>query len=1091
MHSKIKLPPGFLMVLFTCNALWMSAADPLWLRYPVISPDGSEIVFSYMGDLYKVSSDGGRAVQLTTHPARDYKPVWSRDGKQIAFASNRYGNFDVHIISSEGGIPKRLTFHSADDEPGDFTPDSRSVYFTSARLDHYRSSIYPTGAQPELYRISTSGGRPEQVLTTPVGNMAMAEDGNHFLFEDIKAYEDPFRKHHTSSHARDIWHCIPGELKFEKLTEFKGEDRDPVFAPYPGFYYYISEREGSFNVYKSSLESPGDITKITSFERHPVRSLSISASGTLCFGYHGEIYTLREGKEPGRVEVQVYTDQIVNQSRNLPVTGEITEMVVSPNGKEIIFIHRGEVFATSVDGSMTRRITSTPEREKNLTIHPDGNAVAYASERDNSWNIYQTKLSDKEEKYFVSSSGFGEEVLVASGKETFQPAYSPDGKELAFLEERTRLKVMVLESKEVRQVHDGGSNWSYADGDQHFEWSPDGKWFVLEFYPDDYTYTEVGLVSADGKGKIVNLTKSGFSDLVPRWMSKGKMILWLTDKTGMRSYANSGGSEYDAYGIFTTVDAYDKFMMNKEEYMLMVGEDKKEDEDKKKDEDKEEKKTKKESGKGEKGKKTVEPLKIEFDGISDRTAKLTIHSSRISDARVTPDDKKLLYFSKVEKGYDLWQTDLRTKETKVLSKFGKGPGSLHLDKEGKNVFVLSDGVIKKVEIEKGTTKPVAVKGEMVLDEQAERAYLFDHIVRQVFEKFYDRDLHGVDWDSLAAEYKEFLPHINNNHDYAEMLSELLGELNASHTGARYRKKDPTGDQTASLGAFFNPEYAGTGLKIIEIIQNGPLVDAEKKIKNGIIIEKVDGQEITGEMNYYPLLNRKAGQWCLLSFYDPDSKERWTKNVKLISGEDESKLLYKRWIKANREKVRQLSGSRVGYVHIRGMADPYYRELIKEVLGEEVNREALVVDTRWNGGGDLTEDLTNFLNGDVYETLYIREKRLGYYAPNRWTKPSIVLTNEGNYSDGHCFPCAYRDLEIGKVVGMPVAGTCTAVWWEKLQNEIVFGIPVMGIEDKSGDILENKQFEPDVKVWNDYDQSAIGKDQQLERAVVEIMLELDE
>jgi len=1086
MHCKIKSPSGLLMVLFTCNVLWLNAAEPLWLRYPAISPDGSEIVFSYMGDLYKVSSEGGRAVQLTTHPARDYKPVWSGDGTQIAFASDRYGNFDIYIIPSEGGIPERLTFHSAHDEPGDFTPNNRSVYFSSARFDHHKSSIYPTGAQPELYMISTSGGRPEQVLTTPAVNMALAGDGSHFLFEDIKAYENSFRKHHTSSHARDIWHCIPGEMKFEKLTEFEGEDRDPVFAPDEEFYYYLSEREGSFNVYRSNLESPGNVTKITSFERHPVRSLSVSVNGTLCLSYHGEIYTTREGEEPRRLEIQVYADQIVNKSKILPVTGKITEMVVSPNGKEIIFIHRGEVFATTVEGTMTRRITDTPEREKNLTIHPDGNAVAYASERNNSWNIYQTKLTDKEEKYFVTSSGFSESILVANGKETFQPAYSPDGKELAFLEERTKLKVVDLESKEFRQVHDGDSNWSYADGDQHYEWSPDGKWFVIQFFPDDYLYTEAGLISADGKGKIMNLTKSGFNDHYPRWMSKGKMILWFTDKTGMRSYAISGTSEFDAYGLFTTVDAYDKFRMSKEEYALMVGEDEKEDEEKKG------KKTKKkEADKKEKDNKKNEPLKINFDGLSDRIAKLTIHSSQISDARIIPDGSKLLYFSKMEKGYDLWQTDLRTKETKVLSKFGKGPGSLHLDKEGKNVFVLSDGAIKKVEIAEGTAEPVAIKGEMVLDEQAERAYLYDHIVRQVYQKFYDSALHGLDWDDLAAEYEKFLPHINNNHDYAEMLSELLGELNSSHTGAMFRKKDPTGDQTASLGAFFDPDYQGTGLKIVEIIRNGPLIDAEKRIRNGIIIEKIDDHEISVGMNYYPLLNRKTEQWCLLSFYDPDSKERWTKNIKLLSTEDESKLLYKRWVESNRKKVHQVSGGRVGYVHIRGMADPYYRELIKEVLGEEVNREALVVDTRWNSGGDLTEDLTDFLNGDVYETLYIREKRLGYYAPNRWTKPSIVVGNEGNYSDGHCFPAAYRDLELGKVVGMPIAGTCTAVWWEKLQNEIVFGIPVMGIEDRSGEILENRPFEPDVEVWNEYDKSAIGQDQQLERAVSEIMLELDD
>lgn len=242
MYCKTKNLTGLFTAFLICSSLLINASEPLWMRYPAISPDGSEIVFSYMGDLYRVSSEGGRAVQLTTHPARDYKPVWSGDGSKIAFSSDRYGNFDIYVIPALGGVPERLTYHSANDEPGAFTPDNKSVYFTSARLDHHKSCIYPTGAQTELYRISLDGGRPQQVLTTSLANMDLAGDGSHFLFEDVKAYEDPFRKHHTSSHARDIWHCVPDEMKFEKLTDFKGEDRDPVFAPDEDYYYYLSER---------------------------------------------------------------------------------------------------------------------------------------------------------------------------------------------------------------------------------------------------------------------------------------------------------------------------------------------------------------------------------------------------------------------------------------------------------------------------------------------------------------------------------------------------------------------------------------------------------------------------------------------------------------------------------------------------------------------------------------------------------------------------------------------------------------------------------------------------------------------------------
>jgi Tol biopolymer transport system component/C-terminal processing protease CtpA/Prc len=1047
-----------------------------------------------MGDLYKVATGGGRAVQLTSHPARDHKPLWSEDGKTLAFASDRYGNDDVFLITAEGGMPRRLTFHSAGDIPQAFTPDGRSLYFTSTRMDRRESSLYPT-RYPELYRVGVMADRPVQVLTTPVERMNLSADGSFFLFEDLKAYEDEFRKHHTSSHARDIWSCKHGSLVFTKLTSHEAEDRNPVLDPDGETFYFLSERGGSMNVYRAPLEDAAGAEPLTSFVRHPVRSLSAAVNGTLCFSFDGELYTLQQGGEPEKVKVDIYTDRVSNDVTILPVSSGVSEMVVSPNGKEILFIFRGEVFATSVEGGMTRRITSTPEREKNLSIHPEGKAVVYASERDGSWSIFQSKLTNKEDKYFVTSSAFEEEPLVQTDRTCFQPAYSPDGKEVAFLEDRTSLKVINLESKAIREIHDGSRNWSYADGDQYFAWSPDSKWFFMEFYPDRYGFTEAGMVAADGKGKIRNMTRSGFSDSRPQWMDKGRMMLWFSDKTGLRSYANSGPAQVDAYAMFLTIDAWDKFRLSKEEYALMVGEDKdkeKNNEAKKEDGKKGGKKKdekKKDGQQEDKEEKKVDPLKFDEEGMMDRVARLSLYSSYISDAKITPDGKKMLYFSRVEKGFDLWQIDLRTKENKVLAKFGKGPGSLHFDNEGKHVYVLSGGMITKVEMSSGKPKPVAIKGEMRLDEQAERACLYDHVRRQVSEKFLDTALHGTDWAGLCDDYEKFLPHINNNYDFAELLSELLGELNASHTGGRYRKSDPGGDQTASLGAFFDPEYTGDGLKITEILAGGPLVDTGK-IRAGVILEKIDGDSIRAGKNYYPLLNRKAGQWSLLSFHDPSTGERWSRNTKLISSRDQGRLLYKRWIKTTRAKVHEFSDGRVGYVHIPGMADGPFRELIKEVLGEEVDKDALVVDTRWNGGGDLVEDLTNFLVGEVYEDILYYGKLVGHYSPNTWTKPSIVLVNEGNYSDGHCFPEAYRDREIGRTVGMPVAGTCSFVWWERMMNGVVFGIPNMGVTNKAGTILENHQFEPDLVVVNEYAEIPRGRDQQLERAVSEILLELE-
>jgi tricorn protease len=1079
---------GFLFVLgfiLFLSGLSLYAQDALWMRYPAISPDGQHIVFSYQGNLYKVNSSGGRALPLTMHPAYDFQPVWSNDSQSIAFATNRYGNFDVFLISKDGGTPKRLTFHSSDDMPYSFSPDNSSVLFSSARLDHPKNMQFPTGSLPELYGVSVKGGRPVQILSTPVLHVSLNSDGSRMLFEDAKGFEDPFRKHHTSSITRDIWLYEKEGNSFRKLSSFIGEDNNPVFSPNGDAFFYLSEQKGTMNVYKSSISNSGQSTQISNFDFHPVRYLSLSRDGVLCYSYHGEIYIQHEGDDAQKVSVQILADNLENPTKVEMVSKQVREMALAPSGKELAFIFRGEVFVTSVDGAMTKRITNTPEQERYVNYSPDGKSLVYASERNNSWNVYVTSLKKKDEKYFMNSTLLEEKPVLEIAEETFQPAFSPDGKEIAYIEERIRLKVINLESKETRTIMDGSQNFSYLDGDQHFKWSPDGKWFLLHFQLEEYWFNEVGLISSDGKGKVFNLTKSGFFDASPQWVQKGKMMIWASNKSGMHSVAKSGPTELDVFGLFFTKKAFDEYRMSKEEYELYkeaLEGDKKDEKEKDEKKDKEKKKEEKEK---------IEPVEIEWDGLTERKARLTIHSSRLSDAEVTHDGKYLLYFSRGEKGYDLWRTELRTKETKVLSKFegGRG-GALMLDKESKNVFVLSGGSITKVEVESGKKKPVIIQGEMVLNESAERDYLYDHVTRQVKKKFYDPGLHGAQWEILTTEYRRFLPHINNNYDFQEMLSELLGELNASHTGASYYFRDPQGDQTASLGVFFDRTYQGVGLKVTEIMEGSPLVQAGSKIAEGVIIEKIDDVTVEPESNYYPLLNRKAGKIILLSIHNPKNSERWEEKVKPISLGQERQLLYNRWVKRNRKITHDLSGGRLGYMHIRGMSDSSYRVFIDAVMGEEVNREALIVDSRFNGGGDLVDDLTTFLSGERYQVFKAPDRNIGFESQRRWTKPSIVIVCESNYSDAHCFPAAYRDQGIGKIVGMPVPGTCTFVWWEMLHNGVVFGIPNLGVTDKSGDILENKQLEPDIVVMNDYDKVATGIDQQLERAVKELLKEVE-
>ena len=1079
---------SFIFFLSTISFCMAQSDAPLWMRYPAISPDGSEIVFSYKGDLYKVASKGGSAFPLTLHNAHDYHPVWSHDGQSIAFASNRYGNNDVYVMPAKGGTATRLTFHSSGDTPSDFSPDNQHVIFHSSRTDAASNQQYPSGVLSELYSVPVKGGMSKQLLTTPAINAKYSKDGKQMIFHDRKGYEDNFRKHHTSSVTRDIWHYDFATEKYTQLSSFAGEDRNPVYTADQKGIYYLSEEKGSFNIFKMEIANPSKTTQLSTFEKHPIRYLSSSKDGLLCFHYNGELYTMREGSTPKKIAIQIVADARYNEEQIVSVKNA-QELALSPNGKEVAFTHRGEVFVSSVKGGATKRITNTPEQERSISFSPDGKSILYASERNGSWNIYQSSLSRESEKYFAHATVIKEESIVATDKETFQASYSPDGKEVAYLEERTTLKVVNLESKKSRLIMSGDKNYSYSDGDQFYSWSPDSKWFVVQFNQTNQWIPQVGLVNANDGKEPINLTQSGYNSYNPRFMMDGKMIMWFSDRDGMKNDASWGG-ESDAYAMFLSQDAFDKYRLDKEDYELLTEEEKeeKEKEKEKKDEkkdDKKEEKEKKDDKKDDKDKdeKKVEPIVIELDGIEDRKVRLTVHSSRLSEGILSKDGQNLFYLARFEKGTDLWKTDLRTRETKLLAKLGaNGVRNLMLDKEGKNLFVLANGKISTIDIESGKQKGVNYNAEMVLNENLEREYIFEHIWRQVQKKFYKVDLHGVDWDFYKKEYARFIPHINNNNDFAEMLSEMLGELNASHTGAFARSSDPKGDRTACLGLFYDESHSGNGLKVKEVMDKGPLDKKKSKMEAGIIIEKIDGETITADMNFYRLLNRKVDKNTLLALHNPSTGKRWEETVKPISQGSENELRYQRWVKNCRKMVDELSGGKVGYVHVRNMNDRSYRTVYEEVLGKNFSKDALIVDTRFNGGGWLHDDLATFLNGKQYMTFMPRGQKLGNEPQFKWTKASLVVMSESNYSDAHMFPYTYRALGIGKLLGMPVPGTGTAVWWERLQNGMVFGIPQVGMVGEDGEYLENSQLEPDYKVPNDPEKVSKGIDQQLAEAV---------
>ena len=1064
--------------IMTASTVMASAQQtPLWLRSNSLSPDGKEIAFTYKGNIYIVDSDGGQARQITSNPAYDTTPMWTPDGQNIVFCSTREKSKDIFMVPAKGGSPSRITTHPSNETPVAVLNDG-TILFSADMGQDAEYGDFPGNAQ--LYSVSQEGGRPQRITSLPIKNLSVNNSGK-VLYEDYKGYEDPFRKHHTSSVTRDIWLYTPAagqkefginaDGTFTKISDFKGEDRNPIFAPDGDTYYYISEKDGTYNIYRSSISNPGKSEQITFHKDNPVRYLSISANGDISYSQDGELYIIRNGKQPEKVEISIVTDQIESPVEYQNLSSGATRLAVSPNGKEVAVTVRGDVYVTSTDHRTTRRITNTPQQERGITFSKDGRTIYYAAERNGHWGIWKTSLTDKDDKYFTYAVRMEEKPVTAAGETCFQPQVSPDGEWLAYLKDRTGIVIKNIKNGSEKVLLDKDVNYSYSDGDQSYEWAPDSKHILCNYQKNGgWNNEDVAMIDIE-TGEITNLTESGYSDGGFRWALKGKAMTWTSDKGGYRSHG-SWGSDRDVYLMLFDRKEHMKFLKDKEDREL---------EELLKD-DKEEKKEKKDSAKAE---KKAEKLILDLADRHNRIIKLTPYAGRLGDHYLTQDGKKLFYMIRLEKSMDLCMMNMEDKSIKVVSKGVYG--SIYPTADDKYMYLLSGNGVSRISTSNGSKESISFSGDFEYKPSEEREYIFNHIWKQVDEKFYVSDIHGIDWKGYKETYAKFLPHIDNKFDFQEMLSEMLGELNGSHTGARYAYRPAF--SMANLGVIYDDGYEGDGLKIKEVIKGGALYIQDPEIKAGDIIEAIDGQEIKAGSDWYILFQRKAGKKVVLTIKKGGKK---AEDIYIKTTGSDAAILYRRWVEQRAEMVRKLSGGRVGYVHVEGMDSESFRRVFSEMLGKYRTCEAIIVDTRHNGGGWLHDDLVTLLSGKEYMRFEPRGQYIGSDPFTKWTKPSCVLIGEDNYSDACGFPYAYKALGLGKLIGAPVPGTMTAVWWEnQIDPSIVFGIPQVAVTAvKEGRYIENMQIEPDILVYNDPASVLKGEDRQLEAAVAEMLKEID-
>ena len=910
------------------------------------------------------------------------------------------------------------------------------------------------------------------VLPNAMNNVQFSNDGSFIVFEDITGGENEWRKHQQSAVSRDVWKYNFSTREFTPLTENLNIDsRNPVLSQDARTVYFMSERAGSFNIWRAPISNVSEVAQVTNFERHPVRFVSISDNGTLCFSFDGKLYVMPQGEEPRRVQVDIFRDNEVTMPRFL--TTGATEAAFSPNGKEVAIVVRGDVFVTSVDFATTRRITNTPGTERWVSWAPDGRSLVFASEHNGNWSVQIARNVAEHEPYFFGSNNITVEPLVNDDRfQDFQPAFAPNGNEVAFLRNHTQLHVIDLQTRRIRQVTDGSRNYSARHGSQTFAWSPDSRWFVLTVMGTKprHPHLDIGLVSAQG-GEIINLTNSGYMKHAPQFAMHGNVILFTSDRFGMRAHG-SWGSQNDVFGIFTNQAALDRFRMNREDvalynerHRLIHGSARRAD--------------------------TIMP-DLELRNIQNRIERLTIHSTNLSGFAMTPNGERLFYLANTQGGFDLWMRDFTNNETRMLERLNVSSASLQVDARGERLMVFAGGTIFTLDVRNTRNRTnITYRAQIDTDPFERREQMFKHVWRNVSEMFYREDLHGVDWDGLMEDHARFLPHINNYWDFAQLLSEFLGELNASHTGSTFNPPAPAGNLvTPRLGLLFDLITRENGLRIEEVIAGGPFDNARSRVRAGHQLIRIDNVAITEDTDFFALLNGRAGQEITFTFRD--GRNEFTERIRPITPAVENNLLYERWVENQRQRVYELSNGRLGFVHVRQMNDAAFRTTFSDLFGLNYDREGVVVDIRFNGGGRMHEDLEVLLSGTKYLEQVPRGQRINAQPTRRWLRPSIMLHNEASYSNAHGAAWVYREMEIGKLVGMPTPGTMTTVWWVDMPEPgLRYGIPIAGFIDRHGNFLENQQLYPDFQVRNETNILWQNRDQQIEEAVRVLLQQVDE
>jgi len=1049
MLRKILITSVFIIL---CLTPFLAADDILYARYPVLSPDGNTIAFTYLGDIWTVSSDGGEATRLTIHEAEDIRPQYSPDGKWIMFSSNRFNNYDVFIIPVEGGEARQLTYHSAYDVGSSWFPNGDSVLVSSTR-DGYL----------DIFKVSIEGGMPVKLTGYAYEQEyagRLSSDSKYLLYCNGSGLSRWWRRDMRSNGNADIF--IQDRTKKEftsvRLTDFKNHDVWPVWNYNTNDIYFVSTRGEWAQILKTTTTGDEPV-QITDFTDDGVQWLNSNFDGTMLVFEQGMYIWKMDptNNMPEKVRIKVVTDERDNLVTRKTFDKNVERFSLSPDEKKIAAVVHGEIYVIPAEEPKEgKRVTFTSAREGYPIWGDDSKTVYYTSDRDGNFEIYSADVTS------------GVETRLTQTKENeVEPIISPDGKYLAYYRGLNKIVRYDLETKREEVWVEGNFADLPIDRTVEYDWSPDSKWLTFTMVGPTYE-SDIYMINLDGES--YNITQFAEWNFNPRFSQDGKMVY----------FTSTINDRYDTYKIDLIPKPVEFFEASFDSLFIEDEKEDKDKEDKKKDDKKED--------------EGPEPVELDMKRIESRRVKAYDLQAGSQSPVLSPDSEKFYFVSSLLGKSEIWS--VKTEDDPDLTQLthsGKRKSQLTMSSDSKTLYYLEGGVIKKLSVGDKKSENLTFKAIMDIDVIANNRQKFEETWQMLRDYFYDPDMHGADWPTVKAKYEKALDYIRTEREFRNLVFEMMGELRGSHLYI-YSKAPGTDKtiRTGELGLELDNEILDkNGRLLVENVLTESPAD-RAGIKSGQYIRSIDGTPVSDIDNINRFLAGTEGHRLIMTVSDKPTGDVSEVTLKPTSRGNVGDLRYEDWVESRRAVVDSLSDGRLAYVHIRRMYPEPLERFKMELVSIAESKEGLIIDVRNNGGGSIAVHLLGILMRTPYMLRSFRDFPVTSENKNRakaLEKPMSLLINNYSGSNSEIFAEGFRKLKLGEIIGTPTSGGVIGTSSYYLIDGTRVRRPSWGAYTTEMEDTDIKQRQPDIYVENLPDDFINGRDPQLVRAVEELMKEL--